>query len=127
MDPRVDLTEASAAFDDHWSPRIVARINDMELKVVKVKGDFVWHRHEETDEFFMVHRGHVTVELRDREVPLAAGQCFVVPRGVEHRPRAEAECDLLLLEPAGTVNTGDAGGDRTTTAEPWIPPAGMAR
>ncbi|MDQ3690265.1 MAG: cupin domain-containing protein [Chloroflexota bacterium] len=116
----VDLAEAFAAFDDHWSPKIVARINDMELKVVKVKGDFVWHRHEETDEFFMVHRGRVTIELRDREVPLSAGQCFVVPRGVEHRPRADAECELLLLEPAGTVNTGDAGGDRTITADPWI-------
>jgi mannose-6-phosphate isomerase-like protein (cupin superfamily) len=116
----VRLAEKFAAFDDHWSPKIVARINDMDLKLVKVEGDFVWHRHEDTDEFFLVHRGRMTIEMRDGELSLDAGECFVVPRGVEHRPRAEAECELLLLEPIGTSNTGDAGGDLTAEEEPWI-------
>ena len=116
----VRLAEKFAAFDDHWSPKIVARINDIDLKLVKVEGDFVWHRHEDADEFFLVHRGRVTIEMRDGEVSLKAGDCFVVPRGVEHRPRTEAECELLLLEPIGTSNTGDAGGDLTAEEEPWI-------
>jgi mannose-6-phosphate isomerase-like protein (cupin superfamily) len=109
----VNLAEKFAAFDDHWSPKIVARINDMELKLVKIKGDFVWHRHEDTDEFFLVHRGQVMIEMRDGAVSLAAGECYVVPRGVEHKPRADAECEVLVLEPIGTINTGDAGGDLT--------------
>jgi mannose-6-phosphate isomerase-like protein (cupin superfamily) len=116
----VRLAEKFAAFDDRWSPKIVARINDMDLKLVKIQGDFVWHRHEDTDEFFLVHRGRMTIEMREGNVSLNAGECFVVPRGVEHRPRAEAECELLLLEPIGTINTGDAGGDLTALGDPWI-------
>ena len=117
--PGINLAQKFAALEEHWSPRIVARINDFELKIVKIEGEFVWHRHEDTDELFVVHRGEVIIELRDRNIPLAAGECFVVPRGVEHRPRASAECELLLLEPAGTVNTGDAGGELTAPGDEW--------
>lgn len=118
--PRINLAEKFAALDEHWSPRSVARINDFELKIVKIQGDFVWHRHWDTDELFLVHRGEVVIELRDRQIPLVAGECFVVPRGVEHRPRARAECELLLLEPSGTVNTGDAGGELNARGDEWI-------
>lgn len=121
MEPRVvNLDQKFAAFDDLWSPKIVARINEMELKLAKAEGEFVWHRHDDTDEFFLVHRGRLTIEMRDREVALAAGECFVVPRGIEHRPRADAECEVVLLEPAGTLNTGDASGVLTSAGEPWI-------
>jgi mannose-6-phosphate isomerase-like protein (cupin superfamily) len=116
----INLAEKFAAFDDHWSPKIVARINDIDVKLVKVRGDFVWHRHEDTDEFFLVHRGRVIIEMRDGDVLLNAGECFVVPRGVKHRPRADAECELLLLEPVGTINTGDARGNLTALGDPWI-------
>jgi len=114
---KVNLAEKLALFDEHWQPKIVGRYNDNELRVVKVKGDFVWHKHDNTDDFFLVLDGHLTIELRDGEVELDRGELFVVPRGVEHCPRAEEETALLLIEPRGTVNTGDAGGPRTAVAE----------
>ena len=107
MDEPVDLTEALSRFDEHWSPRIVGRLNDLNLMLVKVQGEFVWHTHAETDDFFLVLSGRLTIQLRDRDVVLEPGQLFVVPRGVEHCPKADEETHVLLIEPRGTRNTGD--------------------
>ena len=116
----VNLQEKFAKFSDHWSPKIVGALNDLHIKAVKVKGEFVWHSHDDTDELFLVITGSLVIRMRDGEVSVGAGEFFVVPRGVEHMPVAEQECDVLLFEPAGTVNTGDAGGERTVASEPWI-------
>jgi len=113
----VDLQEKFGLFSSYWSPKLVARLNDYEVKLVKVKGAFVWHTHEDTDELFLVIEGRLTIAMRDRDITLGPGQLFVVPRGVEHCPRAEEEVKVLLLEPAGVVNTGDAGGDLTAAVE----------
>lgn len=102
-------------FTDHWSPKVVARLNDYEVKVVKVQGQFVWHTHEDTDELFLVIDGELTIQLREGNVTLRNGQLFVVPRGVEHCPIAEGEVHVMLIEPIGLVNTGDAGGPLTAT------------
>lgn len=110
---KVNLAEKLASLDRPYSPGIVGYLNDYKLAVVKAHGDFVWHKHDDTDDFFLVVAGRLTIELRDREVELSAGEMFVVPRGVEHRPRAEEEAHVLLIEPRGTVNTGDAGGELT--------------
>jgi mannose-6-phosphate isomerase-like protein (cupin superfamily) len=116
MHEKVNLRQKLDLFDTHWRPKIVGSFNDNDLRVVKVKGEFVWHQHEDTDDFFLVLDGHLTIQLRDRNVELDAGELFVVPRGVEHCPRADKEAAVLLIEPIGTVNTGDAGGP--LTAEP---------
>ena len=107
MDP-VNLATKLATFAEHWQPRTVAQFNGHDVMVVKVRGEFVWHAHPETDDLFLVLRGRLTIQLRDREVRLGPGELFVVPRGVEHRPVAEEEVHLLLIEPSGTPNTGDA-------------------
>lgn len=111
----VDLAERFTRFSDLWSPKVVARLNDYEIKLVKVKGEFVWHTHQDTDELFLVIDGELTIQLRDGNVTLGPGQLFVVPRGVEHCPIADGEVRAMLIEPAGVVNTGDAGGDLTAT------------
>jgi mannose-6-phosphate isomerase-like protein (cupin superfamily) len=103
----IDLAGKLATFAEHWSPRAVARFNDCDVMVVKVKGEFVWHSHADTDDFFLVLKGTLDIEMRDRTVMLNPGQLFVVPRGVEHRPVAREEVHLLLIEPTGTPNTGD--------------------
>lgn len=113
MQDKVNLAEKLAAVNEHYSPKIVGYLNDYKLAVVKVLGEFVWHKHDETDDFFLVLRGHLTIQLRDRDVELSEGELFVVPRGVEHCPKAEEEAHVLLIEPAGTVNTGDGGGPLT--------------
>src|SRR6059058_3763881 len=109
----VDIDAKLALFAEHWSPKVVARLNDYEIKVVKLQGEFVWHTHEDTDELFLVVDGELTIQLRDLDVALTRGQLFVVPRGVEHCPRAEGEVHALLIEPTGVVNTGAAGGPLT--------------
>ncbi len=118
---RLDLcpltSEKFNLFSSFWSPKLVARLNDYEVKLVKVKGEFVWHTHEDTDELLLVIEGRLTIQLRDRDVVLGPGQLFVVPRRVEHCPRADGEVKALLLEPAGVVNTGDADGDLTAAVE----------
>ncbi|MEM1420761.1 MAG: cupin domain-containing protein [Pseudomonadota bacterium] len=116
----IDLGEKCGLFSDQWSPRIIAGLNDLHVKIAKIEGEFVWHSHAETDEFFLVHKGSFVMEYRDRSVTLKAGDVHIVPRGVEHRPVAAAECEIVMIEPAGTLNTGDAGGDRTVEAPPWI-------
>ncbi len=113
MDAPVNLSEKLALLDEPYSPGIVGYYNDEKLVVVKVLGEFVWHSHADTDDFFLVLAGRLTIQLRDRDVVLGPGELFVVPRGVEHCPRADVETHVLLIEPRGTVNTGDAGGDRT--------------
>jgi mannose-6-phosphate isomerase-like protein (cupin superfamily) len=109
----VDLAERLTRVDQHWSPKVVARLNDYEIKVVKVQGEFVWHTHDDTDELFLVLSGELTIQLRDGDVTLGPGQLFVVPQGVEHCPRATGEVHAVLIEPVGVVNTGDAGGTLT--------------
>ena len=109
----INFADKFAKFSERWSPRVVARLNDYEFKLARVEGEFVWHRHDETDEAFVVIEGEMRIEFRDGAVHLRAGEMFVVPRGVEHRPVAERECKIMLVEPAGVVNTGDAGGDLT--------------
>jgi mannose-6-phosphate isomerase-like protein (cupin superfamily) len=108
MDGTVNLAEKLARFSEHWAPRTVAAFNGHDVMVVKVLGEFVWHRHADTDDFFLVLSGRLTIVMRDREVSLGPGELFVVPRGVEHRPFAAEETHLLLIEPSGTPNTGDA-------------------
>jgi len=107
MPEPIRLAEKLQSFGDLWSPRIVSSFNGHDVMVVKMKGEFVWHAHPDTDDFFLVLKGHVTIQLRDGEVRLGPGDLYIVPRGVEHRPVAEQEAHLLLIEPAGTPNTGD--------------------
>ena len=116
MDGKVNLAEKFALLSERYQPGTVGYLNDYKLQIVKARGPFVWHKHDETDDFFLVVRGRLTIHLRDRNVELEEGELFVVPRGVEHCPEAAEEAEVLLIEPKGTVNTGDAGGDMT--AEP---------
>ena len=106
--------------DEHWSPRVVAEMNDYQFKLVKIKGDFIWHDHEDTDETFIVIEGRVRIDFRDGHVDLGPGEMYVVPRGVEHKPYAEQEAKLLLIEPRGVLNTGHEGGERTAENDVWI-------
>ena len=104
----VNLEAKLATFSDHWQPRTVSQFNGHDVMVVKAKGEFVWHKHDDTDDFFLVLQGNLTIELRDRKVHLGPGELFVVPKGIEHRPVATEEVHLLLIEPSGTPNTGNA-------------------
>ena len=113
MQDKINLGEKLAVLDRPFVPGIVGYLNDYKLVVVKVLGEFVWHKHDETDDFFLVLRGRLTIQLRDRDIDLSAGEMFVVPRGVEHCPRADDEAHVLLIEPRGTPNTGDVGGPLT--------------
>jgi mannose-6-phosphate isomerase-like protein (cupin superfamily) len=110
---KVVLAEKFAQFKEHWSPRIVGELNGQHVKLVKFQGEFVWHHHAHEDELFLVVDGSFDMHFRDRVVPLQAGEFLIVPRGVEHRPVAAHEVSVLLFEPAGTLNTGSAGGERT--------------
>jgi mannose-6-phosphate isomerase-like protein (cupin superfamily) len=114
MDDKVNLAEKLALLDAPFQPGIVGYLNDHKLAVVKTHGEFVWHKHDDTDDFFLVLRGRMTIQLRDRDVDLEEGDLFVVPRGVEHCPKADQEAHVLVIEPRDTVNTGDAGGELTS-------------
>jgi mannose-6-phosphate isomerase-like protein (cupin superfamily) len=118
MDDKVNLAEKLAAFEGHFKPKLVGELNDYKLLVVKAKGEFVWHTHPDTDDFFLVLAGRLTIQLRDRDIELGPGELFVVPAGVEHCPKADEEAHVLLIEPIGTRNTGDAGGELTAEPEP---------
>ena len=107
MEGKVNLDEKLAQFSEHWSPKIVGKLNNYDVMVVKVKDEFVWHKHDDTDDFFLVLKGRLTIQLRERAVDLEPGELFIVPRGVEHRPIALEEAHVLLIEPVGTPNTGD--------------------
>jgi mannose-6-phosphate isomerase-like protein (cupin superfamily) len=116
----INFKDKLAKFDEHWSPKIIAQMNDYHFKIVKVQGEFIWHAHPETDEVFLVLKGQLEIQLRDGNVLLYEGEMFVVPRGVEHKPVAEQECHILLVEPARTVNTGDVISERTAANDVWI-------
>lgn len=116
----INFGDKLAKFTAHWSPKIIAQMNDYHFKLAKIQGEFVWHSHPETDEVFIVLEGELHIALRDGVVELRAGEMFVVPKGVEHKPIVERECHILLVEPAGTVNTGDAGGEMTVEEAEWI-------
>ncbi len=116
MDP-VNIDEMLARFTGHWLPKKIAQINDYDVRIVKIQGDFTWHKHDDTDELFLVLSGEMTIQMRDRDVLLGPGELFVVPRGSEHCPRADIESAVLLLEPSSVVNTGDAGGELTADVE----------
>lgn len=116
----IDIAEKFAEFSEQWQPKTIAQMNDVHVKLARIQGEFVWHSHPETDEIFYVMDGAMVIQLRDADIELEAGQMFVVPRGVEHNPYAEDECQIMLIEQAGTVNTGDAGGERTASAEDWV-------
>jgi mannose-6-phosphate isomerase-like protein (cupin superfamily) len=107
MNQGINLEDKLNLFEDHWAPRTVAKFNGHAIMVVKVKGEFVWHKHEDTDDFFLVLKGRLSLRLRDRDVVLLPGELFIVPKGVEHLPTAEEETHLLLIEPIGTPNTGN--------------------
>ena len=117
---KINLREKLSKFTDHWSPRIIAEMNDYQFKVVKIKGDFVWHNHDDTDEVFIVLEGEMKIEFEDETVELKEGEMFVVPKGVDHKPYSEKECKIMLVEPKGVVNTGDAGSDLTAPNDVWI-------
>jgi mannose-6-phosphate isomerase-like protein (cupin superfamily) len=110
---KINLAEKLALIQDHWSPRVVAELNGQQVKLVKLQGTFVWHHHEAEDELFLVVSGRLRMDFRDREVWLEAGEMIVVPRGVEHRPHADDEVEVLLFEPASTLNTGNVRNERT--------------
>jgi mannose-6-phosphate isomerase-like protein (cupin superfamily) len=116
----ISFNDKLSRFNEHWSPRVIAEMNDYQFKLVKLQGEFVWHAHAETDEVFIVLDGDMTLEFRDRAVPLAKGEMCVVPKGVEHRPVAVRECCVMLVEPRGVVNTGDAGGSYTAKNDVWV-------
>jgi mannose-6-phosphate isomerase-like protein (cupin superfamily) len=116
----INLLQKIGLIGEQWSPRVVAELNDYQFKVVRIEGAFVWHDHPETDEAFLVLEGELRIDFRDGAVSLGPGELFVVPRGVEHKPFAENEVKLLLIEPRGVLNTGHAGGERTAANDVWI-------
>ena len=116
----IDLDEKLLQIREHWSPKIVAQMNDQQFKLVKLAGEFVWHEHPATDEVFLVLHGEMTVHFRGHDVRVAAGELVVVPRGIEHKTSAESECSVLVVEAAGTLNTGTAGGALTAPPDDWI-------
>ena len=116
----INFKRKFSLFNEQWTPKVVAEMNDYQFKVVKLQGDFIWHDHKDTDETFIVVEGTLRIDFRDGAVHLSAGEMFVVPKGVEHKPCAEDEVKLLLIEPRGVLNTGDEGGDRTAQNDVWI-------
>ena len=116
----INLQDKFNLFSERWTPKIIAQLNNYQFKLVKLQGEFTWHNHTETDEVFIVVEGNMEILFRDGKVTLSAGEMFVVPKGVEHKPHAANECKLMLVEPAGTINTGDAGGKLTAKDGVWI-------
>jgi mannose-6-phosphate isomerase-like protein (cupin superfamily) len=116
----INLQEKLTKFNNHWSPRVIAELNDYQFKLAKIQGEFVWHSHAETDEVFLVIEGQMVIQFREGRVELKAGEMFVVPKGVEHKPEATNECKIMLIEPRGVVNTGEAGGNYTAPNDVWI-------
>ncbi|MFT5142842.1 MAG: mannose-6-phosphate isomerase-like protein (cupin superfamily) [Rhodothermales bacterium] len=120
QDSKVNIAQKFSLFNDLWNPRIVAELNGQHVKLGKVQGEFVWHRHENEDELFLVFQGKLELHLRDRIVHLDPGEFYVVPRGVEHKPVAHEETHILMLEPTTTLNTGDVSSERTVPDPAWI-------
>ena len=116
----INLSKKFEKISDHWAPKVIAEMNDYQFKLAKVEGEFVWHVHEGTDETFIILDGELTIEFRDRTLTLSKGEMIVIPKGVEHKPAAEAECRIMIIEPKGITNTGDAGGSLTAENDVWI-------
>ena len=116
----IKLSEKFAKLTGHWQPRVVAELNDYQFKIAKIEGDFIWHSHPDTDEAFIVMDGELRIDFRDGAVVLRPGELYVVPKGVEHKPFAAREVQILMIEPRGTTNTGDAGGERTVANDQWV-------
>ncbi len=116
----INFKDKFSRFSDHWSPRVIAEMNDYQFKLVKVEGEFVWHEHPDTDEVFIVIDGALTIEFREGVVSLDSGEMFVIPKGVEHKPVANSECKIMIVEPKGVVNTGDSCSDLTAQNDVWI-------
>jgi mannose-6-phosphate isomerase-like protein (cupin superfamily) len=119
-DSAINFAEKLSKFSEYWSPRVIAEMNDYQFKLVKLKGEFVWHKHDETDEAFIVLTGELEIGFRDRTVKLRAGELYVVPKGVEHITRASSECHCLVVEPRGVLNTGNNRGALTARNDVWI-------
>ncbi|HIB23919.1 MAG TPA: cupin domain-containing protein [Candidatus Poseidoniales archaeon] len=117
---KINLREKLSKFSDHWSPKVIAEMNDYQFKLVKIKGDFVWHNHEDTDEVFIVIEGKMKIEFENETVELNEGDMYVVAKGIQHKPSAENECKIMLVEPRGVVNTGNTEGELTTPNDVWI-------
>jgi mannose-6-phosphate isomerase-like protein (cupin superfamily) len=116
----INFVQKLALITEQWQPRVVAEMNDYQFKLVRLQGDFIWHDHKDTDETFVVLDGVLRIDFRDGSVQISAGEMFVVPKGVEHKPCAEGEVKLLLIEPRGVLNTGHEGGERTAQNDVWI-------
>jgi mannose-6-phosphate isomerase-like protein (cupin superfamily) len=116
----INFKEKFSKFSDYWSPRVIAEMNNYQFKLVKFEGEFVWHAHDDTDEVFIVIEGPLCIEFRDGTVSVESGEMFVVPKGVEHKPFAEKECKVMLIEPKGVVNTGDTSGALTAQNDVWV-------
>ena len=117
---KINLRKKLEKFSDYWSPKVIAEMNDYQFKLVKIKGDFVWHNHADTDETFIVIEGEMKIEFEDKTIELTEGEMYVVPKGVEHKPYAEKECKIMIIEPRGVVNTGNTEGDLTASNDVWI-------
>tara|TARA_B100000676_G_C17811185_1_gene697518 strand:- start:184 stop:555 length:372 start_codon:yes stop_codon:yes gene_type:complete len=120
LDDKINLKEKFSKFSDHWSPKVIAEMNDYQFKLVKIKDDFVWHQHNDTDEVFIVINGSMKIEFRDKTIDLSEGEMFVVPKGVEHKPYSKDECKVMVVEPKGVVNTGESKGSLTAENDVWI-------
>jgi mannose-6-phosphate isomerase-like protein (cupin superfamily) len=120
MKTAINFSEKFSKFSEHWSPKIIAQMNDCYFKLVKFQGEFVWHDHKDSDEAFIVLDGEMTVQFRNYDIPIKKGEMIVIPKGVQHKTSAKNECQAMLVEAAGTVNTGDAGGDKTVPVDDWI-------
>ena len=116
----INLKDKLAKFSDHWSPKVIAELNDYQFKLVKIQGEFVWHNHPDTDEVFIVIEGSMNIEFENETVQLNEGEMLVVPKGVEHKPYADSECKVMLVEPRGVVNTGNADSELTADNDVWI-------
>lgn len=116
----INLLQKTSLFSEQWNPKVVAEMNDYQFKVVRIEGDFIWHAHADTDEAFLVLEGQLRIDLRDGAVLLGPGELYVVPKGVEHKPYAEGEVKMMLIEPRGVLNTGEEGGERTAQNDVWI-------
>jgi mannose-6-phosphate isomerase-like protein (cupin superfamily) len=116
----INFKDKLQLFSEHWSPKIIAQMNDTHFKLVKIKGEFIWHSHAATDEVFIVLEGSMEIHFRDGLVTINRGEMYIVPKGVEHQPFTASECSILLIEPAGTLNTGDRGGEMTAQDNIWI-------
>ena len=117
---KINLKEKLSKFSDHWSPKVIAEMNDYQFKLVKIQGEFVWHNHDDTDETFIVIEGEMKIEFENETLELNEGDMFVVPKGIEHKPVAEKECHIMLIEPKGILNTGEINNELTSNLDEWV-------